>query len=226
MPVGATAKVRSMPEAQRLRRLIEYVAHRMHLSLDVVVTDGRQPIGRGIGPVLEARDVMRVLENDPRAPDDLRQKSLRLAGRLIESDPDVRGGDGFGIARDILDSGRALARMNAIIAAQGSQRFDHHHAHLGVLTFDVLAPCAGVVAGIDNFQIAHIARLAGAPKAKGAGVELFHKLGETVAPGAPLYRVYAEFPADRAFAQQAARKATGYLIGDADDVPPVAVESR
>ncbi len=39
----------------------------MQLSLDVVITDGRQPIGFGIGPVLEARDVMRVLENDPRA---------------------------------------------------------------------------------------------------------------------------------------------------------------
>ena len=98
----------------------------MHLSLDVVITDGRQPIGRGIGPVLEARDVMRVLENDPRAPNDLRQKSLRLAGRLIECHPDVRGGDGFAIARDILDSGRALAKMNAIIAAQGAKEFDHN----------------------------------------------------------------------------------------------------
>jgi len=224
MPIGPTAKVRSMPEAQRLRRLFEYVARRMHLSLDVVITDGRQPIGNGIGPVLEARDVMRVLENDPRAPNDLRQKALRLAGRLIESDPDVRGGDGFGIARDILDSGRALARMNAIIAAQGSQGFDHDHAKLGAITFDVQASRAGVVTGIDNFQIARIARLAGAPKVKNAGVELFRKLGETVTQGAPLYRVYAEFPADQAFALQAATKATGYTIGNADDVPHVFVE--
>jgi thymidine phosphorylase len=90
----------------------------------VVITDGRQPIGNGVGPVLEARDVMQVLQNDPRAPIDLRQKALRLAGRLIECDPDVRGGDGFAIARDILDSGRALSRMNAIIEAQGSRSFD------------------------------------------------------------------------------------------------------
>ena len=83
IPIGPTAKVRSMPDAQRLRRLFEYVAKRMNLSLDVLITDGRQPIGFGIGPVREARDVMRVLENDPRAPADLRQKALRLAGRLI-----------------------------------------------------------------------------------------------------------------------------------------------
>jgi thymidine phosphorylase len=72
IPIGPTAKVRSMPEAQRLRRLFEYVARRMNLSLDVIITNGRQPIGNGIGPMLEARDVMQVLENDPRTPDDLR----------------------------------------------------------------------------------------------------------------------------------------------------------
>ena len=133
IPIGPTAKVRSMPEAQRLRRLFEYVAQRLHLSLDVVITDGRQPIGRGIGPVLEARDVMQVLENHPDAPDDLRQKSLRLAGRIIECSPDVRGGDGFRIARDILESGRALAHMQAIVEAQGSRGFDLHRPAVGAL---------------------------------------------------------------------------------------------
>ena len=66
IPVGPSAKVRSMPEAQRLKKLFEYVAARLQLQLDVVITDGRQPIGRGIGPVLEARDVMQVLRERPR----------------------------------------------------------------------------------------------------------------------------------------------------------------
>lgn len=224
IPIGPTAKVRSMPEAQRLRRLFEYVAQRMHLSLDVVITDGRQPVGNGVGPVLEARDVMRVLECDPRAPNDLRQKALRLAGRLIECDPDVRGGDGFGIARDILDSGRALSRMNAIIAAQGGKGFDHNHAELGPLTFEVRASLAGVVSGIDNFRIARIARLAGAPKVKGAGVDLLHKLGDKVAQGELLYRVHAGFAADLEFARQASDKANGFAVGRIDEVPHVFVE--
>jgi thymidine phosphorylase len=73
--VGPTAKVRSMPAAQRLKRLFEFVASRLGLQLDAVITDGRQPIGRGIGPVLEARDVMQVLQNHPAAPQDLRQKA-------------------------------------------------------------------------------------------------------------------------------------------------------
>ncbi len=224
IPIGPTAKVRSMPEAQRLRRLFEYVAQRMHLSLDVVITDGRQPIGRGIGPMLEARDVMQVLENDPAAPDDLRQKSLRLAGRIIECSPDVRGGDGFHIARDILDSGRALARMRAIIEAQGGRGFNHQHPPLGALSFDVAADADGTVIGIDNLQVAQIARLAGAPKVKAAGVDLLRKLGETVRRGEPLYRVHAAYPSDLEFARQACLRHSGYRIGSPEQMPQVFVE--
>lgn len=224
IPIGPTAKVRSMPDAQRLRRLFEYVAQRMKISLEVVITDGRQPIGFGIGPVLEARDVMRVLENDPRAPVDLRQKALRLAGRLIEADPDVRGGDGFAIARDILDSGRALAKMNDIIDAQGSNHFDPNHPELGALTFEIRAAQTGVVCGIDNLQLARIARFAGAPKVRSAGVDLQFKLGDAVQAGAVLYRVHASFASDLEFARHACAQSSGYTIGRAEDVPHVFVE--
>ena len=224
IPVGPTAKVRSMPEAQKLRKLFEFVAGRMNLTIDVVITDGRQPIGSGIGPVLEARDVMRVLENDPRAPNDLRQKALRLAGRMLEFDPDVRGGDGFAIARDILDSGRALAKMDAIIHAQGGKPFDHNAPQLARLAFEVAAEADGLVAGIDNHQLARIARLAGAPKMQGSGVDLLKKLGDPVRKGEPLYRVHADYPADLDFARQASARASGYAIGGADEMPHLFVE--
>jgi thymidine phosphorylase len=224
IPIGPSAKVRTMPDAQRLRRLFEYVAKRMRLTLDVVITDGRQPIGYGIGPVLEARDVMCVLENDPLAPNDLRQKALRLAGRLIESNPDVRGGDGYAIARDILDSGRALAKMNDIINAQGRKLFDYKNPKLGELSFEVHAPQAGVVCGIDNLQLARIARLAGAPKVINAGVDLMCKLGDVAMAGTVLYRVHAGFAADLEFARQACQKYCGYVIGRPEDVSHVFVE--
>ncbi len=224
IPIGPTAKVRSMPEAQKLRRLFEYVARRLDLSLDVVITDGRQPIGNGIGPMLEARDVMQVLENHPNAPVDLRQKTLRLAGRLLECDPDIRGGDGYAIARDILDSGRALQKMLAIIQAQGAKGFDHLHPELGLLTFDVFAPAGGVITGIDNLQIARLARLAGAPKVQGAGVDLARKLGDPVRAGDLLYRVHAAFQSDLEFARQATEKASGYAVGAASELSHVFVE--
>ena len=215
IPVGPTAKVRQMGQALALRKLFEFVGDRLNIHLEVMITDGSQPIGRGIGPVLEARDVMQVLQNDPDAPADLRQKSLQLAGRVIEFDPDVRGGQGYAIARDILESGRACAKMNAIIQAQGAKVID---LHPGNLCHEVVAACDGFVIHIDNFQMAKIARLAGAPMMKKAGVDLLKKLGNPVKKGDTLYRVYAEFPADFKFVQDLAAQDNGYTIGNEEQI--------
>jgi thymidine phosphorylase len=210
IPVGPSAKVRSMRDAMQLRKLFEFVGDRLGLHLEVVITDGRQPVGRGVGPVLEARDVMQVLKNDPSAPLDLREKSLRLAGRIIEFDPDVRGGQGYAIAREILESGRALARMARIINAQGRQDTAWQP---GRLTADVLAAQEGVVTHIDNYLLASTARLAGAPMAKGAGIDIFRKLGDQVAPGDALFRIHAEFQSNFDFARDFAARRPAYRVG-------------
>jgi thymidine phosphorylase len=215
IPIGPTAKVRQMHQALALRKLFEFVGDRLNIHLEVMITDGRQPIGHGIGPVLEARDVMKVLQNDPDAPTDLRQKSLQLAGRIIEFDPDVRGGHGYAIARDILESGRALAKMNALIKAQGAKKIDLNPSHL---CQEVIASSDGVVTAIDNFQMAKIARLAGAPMMKKAGVDLLKKLGSPVKKGEALYRIHAEFPADFSFARQLAEHNNGYSIGNETEI--------
>lgn len=207
IPLGPTAKVRSRAGALRLRKLFEYVGDAMGIYLEVVITDGSQPVGRGIGPVLEARDLMQVLRRDPQAPMDLREKALQLAGRILEFDPDVRGGQGYSIARDILDSGRALAKLEAIIQAQGA---NPESPGPGSLQHPVVAGGDGAVAAIDNLQLARIARLAGAPMDKGAGIDLHKKVGETVRRGEPLYTIHAEFQADFEFAIQAARENAGY----------------
>ena len=211
IPVGPTAKVRHMRQALALRKLFEFVGDQLNIHLEVMITDGRQPIGLGIGPVLEARDIMKVLNNDPDAPADLRQKSLQLAGRVIEFDPDVRGGQGYTIARDILESGRACAKMNNIIKAQGEKEID---LQPGKLQYQVCADRDGVVTHIDNFQTAKIARIAGAPMDKKAGVDLLMKLGDKVSKGEPMFQIHAEFPADFKFAKDLAQQNSGYSIGD------------
>ncbi len=209
IPMGPTAKVRRMGEALQLRKLFEFVGDRLGLHLEVVISNGRQPVGRGIGPVLELRDVMQVLNNDPKAPADLRQKALWLAGRVLEFDPDVRGGQGYAIARDILDSGRALNKMHDIIEAQGR---NPEIIEVGKLKHKIVAPASGFIAAIDNLQIARIARLAGAPMDKGAGVDLMKKLGDKVKKGEVLYFIHADFPSDFRFAQEAAAKDIGFQI--------------
>jgi len=209
IPVGPSAKVRDPEEAERLRKLFEYVGAATGLTLDVVLTDGTQPVGRGIGPVLEARDVMKVLRNEPEAPPDLRERSLFLAGRVLEFDPRLRAGEGRDHAEKLLASGDALAQMERMIAVQGPSRALYP---LGQLTREVPSPARGRVKAIDCYRIARTARLAGAPTDKGAGVDLLKKVGEAVAEGEALYRIHACFPADFKFATEYARGASGYTV--------------
>ncbi len=210
IPLGPTAKVRKRDYAHQLRKIFEYVGDRMGIHLEAMITDGTQPIGRGIGPVLEARDVMDVLRNEKEAPQDLKNKALDLAGRIIEFDPDVRGGQGRNIARQILDSGRALAKMEAIIDAQGRKK---EMPALGSMVHEVRSHKDGMVAAIDNYALNRIARLAGAPLDKGAGIYLYKKVGDRVEEGEALYRLYSQFEADFNFAKDFIKKhSAGYLI--------------
>jgi thymidine phosphorylase len=170
-------------DAMRLRKMFEFVGDRFGVFVEVIMTDGREPVGRGIGPVLEAQDVTAVLANQPDAPRDLREKSLRLAAHLLEYDPELRGGTGYARARELLDSGAALKQMHKIMEAQGPSMCVKD---LGALTMDVLAPHDGAVAGIDCLRLNRLARMAGAPIDKGAGIKVRKKIGELTVASAKM----------------------------------------
>ncbi len=208
IPVGATSRIKSTAEAMRLRKLVEYVGDMLNIEIDAVITDGSEPIGNGIGAVLEARDVMKILRNKEDAPQDLLEKSLFLAGRILEFDPKLRGGQGYHAAKEILTSGRALETMNQIIYAQGNAP----QAHLGHLTRDIVAAKAGVVESIDNQRINRIGVLAGASQYAGAGLDLLKKVGDMVEPGETLYRIHSVSANDFAFANSIVDGNNGYEI--------------
>lgn len=208
IPVSSTSNIKSTNEALRIRKMIEYIGDMLNLQVDAVITDGSEPIGNGVGAVLEARDVMKVLRNKENAPQDLMEKSLFLAGRIIEFDPKVRGGQGYHIAKEILTSGRALEALNRIIYAQGKAP----QAQLGRLTREITAPKSGVVESINNARINRIGVLAGAQQNAGAGLDLMKKVGDEVNRGDVLYRVHSVNPNDFAFANSAIDGDNGYEI--------------
>ena len=188
VPVGPTAKVRTAEAAQLLSRRLADVGSLFGVSTVVVLSDGMQPVGRGIGPALEARDVLAVLKQTPGAPDDLRQRACALAGALLELGGAAAHGQGVFMAARTIDDGRAWRKFQAICEAQGGMRSPPVAAQKRPLT----STNAGVVRAIDNRRIARLAKLAGAPSAKAAGVDLHVRLGDQVAVGQPLCTVHAE----------------------------------
>ena len=112
---------------------------------------------------------------------------------------------------DLLDSGAALKQMEKIIEAQGPSGC---RDELGPLTADVPAARDGVVEAIDCLRVDRLARTAGAPIDKGAGIKVFKKVGDRVDQGEPLYRIYAFDESQFDLALAGAKADTGYVIGD------------
>lgn len=196
MPAGRSAKVRSAQAARALAQRFHSVGGALGIGVSVIASDGSQPVGRGIGPALEARDVLAVLQNRPDAPADLRQRALALAASLLELGGKAGAGQGQALAASVLDSGAAWTKLQAICAAQGGMREPPRAAHTQVLG----ALHRGRLTAIDNRRLAQLAKLAGAPRAPAAGLELHAPLGTLLRPGQPLLTLHAESPGELAYA--------------------------
>ncbi|TVZ28754.1 thymidine phosphorylase [Gillisia sp. Hel_I_86] len=188
IPVGETAKVRSQEMAQKLKNHMETVGSAVGLNVKVMITDGTQPVGRGIGPTLEAIDILKVLKNEADAPKDLTERALLLAAELLELSGKIEKGKGLEIAHQILKSGKAHEKFIAICKAQG--RFSK--PVLAPYKTEIKAEASGILERIDNRKIAKLAKLSGAPQSKSAGILLNAHLGEQIEEGQLLYTIYAE----------------------------------
>jgi len=196
VPVGPTAKVRSAAAAGALAHQLEQVGGALGLQVRVLQTDGLAPVGRGIGPALEARDVLAVLRNEPAGPADLARRALLLAGELLEFGGAAPPGSGTARAAEVLASGAAWRKFQEICEAQGGFREPSQAPH----RLPVTARRSGAVVAIDNRRLARIAKLAGAPKAPCAGLELHVRCGDFVERGQPLFTLHAESPGELAYA--------------------------
>jgi thymidine phosphorylase len=213
MPVGPSAKVRSAVAADVLAGQLVATGEAVGLRVRVLQTDGTQPVGRGIGPALEARDVLAVLRNEAGAPADLAQRSLLLAGELLEFGGAAPAGGGQALAAQVLSSGRAWRKFEEICEAQGGVRALPQAPYRS----EVPAPRSGTVVGIDNRRLARIAKLAGAPRSPCAGIDLHARNGDFVERGEALFTLHAASPGELAYALEyaSAQGDTVHVVEDA-----------
>ena len=192
IPWGPTAKVRSSEAASALAGALREVGAAVGLTVTVHLSDGTQPVGRGIGPALEARDVLAVLRRGRDAPWDLRNRALDLAGGVLA----MAGAGDRSTAALLLDSGEALHRFLAICEAQGGFREPPRAS----LIEPILSTRRGRLSSIDSRALARLAKLAGAPAAPTAGLELHARAGDFVERGQPLLSLHAQNRGERDYA--------------------------
>ncbi len=191
IPVGKEAKVETFEQGRRVGNRIIEIGDKLGVKIKCGITYGGQPVGYSVGPCLEAKEALEALEGA--GPQSLVEKSTAIAGLLLELSGKVVRGAGQELAREILASGKALHKMQEIIEAQGGNaRIRSADLTPGPHKSALTAPADGYVTHVSNRAINQIARAAGAPAEKSAGILFFKKEGHKVKMGERIFEIYAE----------------------------------
>ncbi|MEK6942482.1 MAG: AMP phosphorylase [Nanoarchaeota archaeon] len=209
IPTGKGAKVKTKKEALHLKKQFEVIGKKLGKHIEVMVTDGSQPIGNGVGPALEAKDVVWLLKRDARRPLDLEKKCVAMCANIFKM---MGIKDGAKKAVEMLDSGKAYKKMEEIIKAQGGKELNPEKIAVGKYTYDIVASKNGTVKEISNSYITRIARIAGAPQNKGAGVYIYKHVNDKVGKNDKLFTIYAESEQRLKFAREVAESSEVYLV--------------
>lgn len=188
IPYGKGAKV-SRKIAESLKKDFLKIGKYFHKNVTVVLTDGSQPIGNGIGPALELIDIIEILDPKKKGPSDLEKKSVFLAGKILEMAGKAKESKGSEMAAEILNSGKAFEKFKEIIAAQnGSLR----RIRYAKFKQDVRTKNGGIVKSINNKNIISLARILGCPGDKSAGLYLYYHVGEKIKKNEAIITLYSE----------------------------------
>jgi putative thymidine phosphorylase len=188
IPYGKTAKVKK-EKALHLKRKFEYLGKHFNKVLKVVLTRGDEPIGNGVGPALEIRDILKIFRRDKDKPLDLETKSIFLAGELLEMTEKAKKGKGVEMAKQLLDSGKAFEKFKEIIKAQSG---DINRIRFSKFKKDIIMKNNGKIKEIDNKKITLLGRIAGCPMDKSAGLYLYKHVGDKLEKGEKILTIFTE----------------------------------
>ncbi|MBU2632554.1 thymidine phosphorylase [Patescibacteria group bacterium] len=204
LPYGKTVKVHNLKDAEKIKEKFRFLAKKFSVKIKVLIHKTDEPAGRGIGPVLEMREVLKVLEQDKERPIDLETRAINLSGNLLDlclSDSSVelqteikkKFGNGFGWASHILSSGQASEKFKEIIKAQGGDpSVTSKDLKPGDNSFKIKSKKSGSIKSLNSKNITAIAKILGAPSEKRSGIYIDKKIGEKVEENETLYTLFAE----------------------------------
>ncbi len=186
IPFGKTGKIHHGTDADKIAAKFKFLAEKFKIKLVVDTDKVAEPAGNGIGPALELRDSLLVLEQNPKRPIKLEEKALRLAGELLEIcfKTAKTNKDGIKEARRILESGQALSKFQEIVVAQkGIKEITSAKLKIKSHIKEITAKKDLRIKEINNYNLNTLAKILGAPEDKFAGVYLRKKIGEKISRG-------------------------------------------
>jgi AMP phosphorylase len=190
LPVGRYVKIKDKETAIRMAKKFVQVGKEVGMQVEAVLTDGEEPCGLAFGAALEAKYALEVLEG--KRFDNLAQKSCELAGALFEMVGKAEPGKGYNMALEILQSGKALEKFKEIIKAQNGKIYKSEDVPMAENTKDFRAGTEGIIEEVNTKLLTKIARIAGAPANKTAGLMLHKLAGDKVKEGDLLLTIHAE----------------------------------
>lgn len=191
LPVGRGSKIKDQNEAKELAHDFKNISEKIGIKTNVVLTDGTDPVGWGVGPSLETIDVIKVLQGD--GPRDLIDKSCTLSGIVLEMCGIAKPGTGYKLSIDTIKNGKAFKKFEEIVHAQGgAKKLKVDDLPVGKHKVEIYCPMDGRVDYVSNRRIASIAKAAGAPKMQGSGVILKCENGDKVKKGQVLFEIYSD----------------------------------
>lgn len=211
IPTGPKTKVPKIEEAKRYARDFIDIGQRLNMRVECAITYGGQPIGVGIGPAIEAKEALGCLEGKATSTSVI-EKSCAMAGIMLDM-AGIAHKNGKDYAKELLKNGKALEKLREIIDAQGGNPdINSEEIEIGKFRDEILPRFEGYVTVVNNKKIVGIARAAGSPKDKGAGLILHKKRGDKVDKGEALLTIYADNEAKLKRAKVLANKITPLTI--------------
>jgi AMP phosphorylase len=193
IPCGSGTKFPTTEDGRKYAIRFKEISKRVGIDTICLLTSAQQPVGHAVGPALEAREAMRLLKDPTKGPSSLLNKSTELAGILLEMAGKAPEGKGKHVAVEILNSGKAYDAMKRIIQIQGGNPdIDPEKIEVGPFIAEMIAQNSGFVTEVINENINRIAKIAGCPAAKKAGIEIVHKIGAKVQKGDIISRIYSD----------------------------------
>jgi len=193
IPVGPTAKIKDRKTAKKIKWYFEYIGRKLWMKVVVVLTNGKNPIWKWIWGALQAREVLRILQQHPEKSIDLENKAIMLWEKLLSLTGKFKKKNCKKIIIEQIKSGKARVKMQEVISAQNwkNPHINSEELELWKYKKELISEFSWKIKSVDLRYLTEITRALGAPLDKQVWVYFNRQVGDVVSKWDVVLTIYA-----------------------------------